>query len=81
MLGFVAFSSCGKWGLLSSCMVSHVLASLLLSMALGVRPSVVVVHDLSCPKACGIFLYQGSNPWQVDSNPLCHQRHPELVFS
>ena len=30
--------------------------------ALGSRASVVVVHGLSCFLACGIFLYQGSNP-------------------
>ena len=33
--------------------------------------SVVVLHGLSCPKACGIFPDQGSDPcplyWQVDS--------------
>ena len=33
--------------------------------------SVVVVHWLSCPMACGIFLDQGSNlcllHWQADS--------------
>ena len=31
----------------------------------------VVVHGLSCPTACGVFLDQGSNPcplhWQMDS--------------
>ena len=36
--------------------------------------SVVVVHGLSCPMACGILLAQGSNPgslyWQADSYPL-----------
>ena len=35
---------------------------------------VVVVHRLSCPMACGIFLEQGSSPcplhWQGDSKPL-----------
>ena len=37
----------------------------------GAWASVVVAHGLSCLKACGIFLDQGSNPcpvhWQVDS--------------
>ena len=32
---------------------------------------VVVIHELSCPEACGTFLDQGSNPcplhWQADS--------------
>ena len=39
--------------------------------ALGTQPSVDVVHELSWPMACGIFLNQGSNPcplhWHVDS--------------
>ena len=38
--------------------------------------SVVVVHDLSCSVACGIFPDQVSNPcllhWQVDFLPLSH---------
>ena len=42
--------------------------------------SVVVVPRLDCPKACGLFLDQGSNPcplhWQVDSQPLDHQGCP-----
>ena len=37
----------------------------------SLRASVVVVHGLSCPVACGIFLAQGLNPrplsWQADS--------------
>ena len=43
--------------------------------------SVVVVHSLSCPLACGIFLDRGSNSfplrWQVDSKPLDHQGSPQ----
>ena len=35
------------------------------------QASVVVAHRLSCPKACGSFLDQGSNPcplhWLADS--------------
>ena len=46
--------------------------------------SVVVVHGPSCSAACGIFPDQGSNPcplhWQADSQPLCHQGSPGLVF-
>ena len=38
--------------------------------------SVVKAHELNCPKACGIFLDQESNPcllnWQADSLPLSH---------
>ena len=46
--------------------------------------SVVVAHGPSCSAACGIFADQGSNPcplhWQADSQPLCHQGSPSLVF-
>ena len=46
--------------------------------------SVVVVHGHSCSAACGIFPDQGSNPcplrWQVDSQPLCLQGSPWLLF-
>ena len=38
---------------------------------LSLQASVVVVHGLSCPAACGIFPDQGLNPyslhWQTDS--------------
>ena len=38
--------------------------------------SVVEAHELNCPKACGIFPDQESNPcllnWQADSLPLSH---------
>ena len=44
----------------------------------------VVVPGLSCPVACGIFLEQGSNlwplHWQVDSQPLDHQRSLESEY-
>ena len=40
--------------------------------------SVVVVHRLNFPKACGTFPDQGPKPcplhWQLDSYPLYHQR-------
>ena len=46
--------------------------------------SVIVAHGPSCSAACGIFPDQGSNPcplhWQADSQPLCHQRSPQLVY-
>ena len=61
-----AFSSCGKWGLLSSCdvLASHCSGfSYCRAQALE-----LVAHRLS---ACGIFLAQGLNPrplhWQVES--------------
>ena len=46
--------------------------------------SLVEVHGLSCPAACGIFLDQGLNPgllpWQADSLPLSHYGSPILFF-
>ena len=81
MLGFPCFllglfSSCGmrasRYGGLSYCR----------AQALGcadfrARGLVVVVHKLSCPVACGIFLDQAFNlfplHWQVDSHSLDHQ--------
>ena len=69
-----AFSSCGEWGLLSSCPApaSHCCGfSYCGAQALATWASVLVVHGLSCPMACGIFLDQGLNLcplyWQVDS--------------
>ena len=59
------FSSCSKQGLLI------VAASLVEEHGLQGEESVVVAYGLSCSKACGIFLDQGSNlhplHWQVDS--------------
>ena len=46
-----AFSSCGKWGLLSTC----------IAQALGTQTLVAVAHGLSRPKVCGIFPGQGLN--------------------
>ena len=46
--------------------------------------SAVVAHGLSCSTARGIFPDQGSNPcplhWQADSQPLCHQGSPSILF-
>ena len=46
--------------------------------------SVVVAHGPSCSRACGILPDQGSNPcplhWQADSQPLCLQGSPFLIF-
>ena len=49
------------------------------------RPgSVVVAHEPSCSAVCGIFPDQGSNAcplhWQADSQPLCHQGSPVVIF-
>ena len=72
------FSSCGEQRLLSSgsAQASHCVASPVAENGLqGVRTSgvvahglqstgsTVVMHGLSCPKACGIFWDQGSNSW------------------
>ena len=50
------------------------------SWALEHAHSLAVACRLSCFVACGIFLYQGSNPcplpWQGDSYPLYHKRSP-----
>ena len=49
------------------------------AQALERRP-VLVVHELSCSLACGIFLDQGLNlcllHWQADSLPLSYQGSP-----
>ena len=48
------------------------------------QASGVVVHELSCSVAHGIFLDQGLSPcllhWQEDSSPL-RQRSPDFCFS
>ena len=70
-----AFSSCGKWGLLSVavCKLLIVVASLVAehgsrcmgfivaACGLSSMGSVVVAQGLSCPMACEIFLDQGLN--------------------
>ena len=59
-------------------------ASLVTEHQLRVQASVVTVHGLTCPKACGIFPDQGSNPyalhWQVDSYPLDRQGSHDTCF-
>ena len=76
MLGLycVAFLQWGAWGLLSSCGLQvPCYGDFTCYGAAGSRawPFVVMVHWLSYPAACGIFLDQRSNPcplhWQVDS--------------
>ena len=74
-----AFSSCRERGLLFIAL--HWLLIALISccgkQALGTQASVVVIHGLLLPWACGIFPDQESNPcplpWQVDSYALYHQ--------
>ena len=81
------FSSRGEQGLLSShgTRTSHCGSfSCCGARALGQVGSVVVAHGLHCPRACGIFLDQGSNPcplhWQADSYPLEQQGSPLLFL-
>ena len=58
-----AFSSCDKQGLHCSSNVwaFHCWHLCCWRARLSNLPSVVMVHWLCCPRACGIFLYQGSN--------------------
>ena len=58
-----AFSSYDEHGLHSSCgaWASHCSGFSCEAGALGLWASVVVVQELSCPGACGIFWNQGSN--------------------
>ena len=57
----------------AACRLQGVWTSVFAAPMLQSAGSVVVVHMLSCPVACGIFPKQGSNPgsvhWQVDSQP------------
>ena len=62
-----------------------VVASLLAAPRLWSTGSVVVMHGLSCPVACGIFLGQESNScllhWQADFFlPLSHQESPQITI-
>ena len=72
-----AFSSCGEWGLLSSCGAQAPLVGELRLWSVG---SLVVAPGLSCSEACGIFPDQESNlcplHWQAGSFPLCCQVSP-----
>ena len=92
--GAQPFSSCDKWGPLSSFLVRascgctqatevQCVGSLLwLGLQSGV--SVVREHGLSCSAACGVFPDHGSDQsllnFKVDPEPLDHQGSPELVI-
>ena len=58
-----AFSSCGEWGLLSSCRAQ---APHWGGFFLQSTVSVVVARELCCLEAHGIFPDQGSNPCPLD---------------
>ena len=80
------FSSCRKWGLLSSCNVQSSYSgdfSCYKASALGhvgISRCGFWVPELSGSMACVIFPDQGSNPclqhWQTNSLPLSHQGSP-----
>ena len=60
------------WGwrgcsLVAACGLLIAGAFLIAEQGLQGTDSTVVAHGLSCPRACGIFQDQGSNPWQADS--------------
>ena len=64
--------SCWRvWALENQVPVAVVQGSVAVVPGLKSTGSIVVAHGLSCPKACGIFTDQGSNPcllhWQTDS--------------
>ena len=74
-----AFSSCGKWRLLSSYGTGAFHCSgfsCCRAQALGSQASVVVAHGLSCSEAHWIYWDHRLNPcplhWQVDSYTLHH---------
>ena len=72
------FSSCGKWGILSSAVSRLLIVEVLLVVGHGFQStgSIVVVHGLSYSEACGIFSDQGLNPcllhWHADYLPLSY---------
>ena len=81
----LAFFSRGEQGLLFIAVHGLLLAVASLVVEHGtpeLEGSVVVVHRLSYPVACGTFPDQGWNPcplyWQGDSHPLPHQGSPCL---
>ena len=91
------FSSCGQWGYSLSWCTGFSLRWLLLlrivdsghmgSVAVACRlwntAPVVIMYELSCSSACGIFPDQGSNlcplHWLVDFYPLCHRGSPGVL--
>ena len=73
--GFSLVAASGGPSLVAVCRFLIAVAFLVVEHGLqGTLASVTVVHWLSGPSACGIFLDQGSNPsplyWQVDFQPL-----------
>ena len=50
------------------------------AQVLGPVGSVVVARGLSCPKACGTFPDEGSNPYSLHWQALDHQGSPKLLF-
>ena len=79
-----ALSNCSKPGLLSSCRLLIVGASLVAVATLYFAGAVAVVHGLRCSTACGIFPDRGWNlrllHRQADSLPLRPQGSPGVSF-
>ena len=75
-LVLVTLCLCGSKRAFSSCSEQGLFFVAVLELPIVVA-SLVAVHGLSCPTACGIFLAQGSNlcplHLQADSYPLRHQ--------
>ena len=59
-------------------------ASVVVACRLQSMSSAVVVHRFSCSVACGVFPYQGLNPyplhWPSDSYSLYYRGGPALVL-
>ena len=79
-----ALSNCSEPGLLSSCRLLIVGASLVALATLYFAGAIDVVHGLRSSTACGIFPDRGWNlcllHWQVDSLPLRPQGSPGASF-
>ena len=61
--GLSLVATSGDYSLLAVCGLLIAVALLVSEHGLqGMRASVIVAHGFSCPKACGIFLGQGSIP-------------------
>ena len=72
LLGFSLVSGSGGYSLLVVHGLHVEVASLVADHGLQSTGSALVVHRLSCSKACGIFLDQGSNPWLLYSQVILY---------
>ena len=86
------FSSCGEWGLLSSCDVqggisycrTQALGCMSFSSCGSWAQQWWLAHRPCCPVACGIIPHHRLNPcalpWQTDSQPLDRWESPVYPF-